>query len=159
MSPACEDLRPLLDGELPDEDQRRIRAHLAGCEACATRFHDLLQLEVLARLALEDAEESARWVSARQARERLPGAWNEDVPANWPAEAPIVAAPPPPPEHQEGRSWHHGARRYRRRCPGCASCCPWYAEGEAVEAVRAPRWPCPRAGRSGAALLRPRPRR
>lgn len=158
MNTACEDLRSFLDGELPPEDQRRVRGHLAGCEACAARFHDLLQLEVLARLALEDAAESERWVSARQARDAVPGSWDEDVPANWPGDS-LASTVPPPPEHQEGRAWHQGARRFRRRCPGCASCCPWFAEGEAVEAVIAPRWPCPRASRSGATALRPRPRR
>ncbi|RKH14756.1 hypothetical protein D7Y13_03660 [Corallococcus praedator] len=158
MSTACEDLRPLLDGELAPEDQRRVRGHLAGCEACAARFHDLLQLEVLARLALEDAAESERWVSARRVREDVPGSWDEDVPANWPGDA-LAADAPPPPEHLEGRAWHQGARRFRRRCPGCASCCPWFAEGEKVEALSAPRWPCPRASRAGGTLLRPRPRR
>lgn len=157
MSTACEDLRPFLDGELSAEDQRRVRGHLARCDVCAGRFHDLLQLEMLARLALEDAAESERWVSARQARDTVPGSWDDEVPAHWPGGVLPEHAPPPP--EREGRAWHQGARRFRRRCPGCASCCPWFAQAEDVEAVSAPRWPCPRASRSGGTLLRPRSRR
>ncbi|NOJ98310.1 hypothetical protein HMI51_35905 [Corallococcus coralloides] len=154
---ACEDLQPLLDGSLSAEDQRRVRGHLATCDVCARRFHDLLQLEMLARLALEDPAESERWVSARQARETVPGSDWDGVPESWPGDA-LAAQVPPPPE-REGRAWHQGARRFRRRCPGCANCCPWFAKTEAVEAVSAPRLPCPRTSRSGATLLRPRTRR
>ncbi|GMU09238.1 anti-sigma factor family protein [Corallococcus caeni] len=157
MSTACEDLQPFLDGSLSAEDQRRVRGHLAGCDVCARRFHDLLQLEMLARLALEDAAESERWVSARQARETLPGSWDDAVPERWPGD--VLATEVPPPPEREGRAWHQGARRFRRRCPGCANCCPWFSKTEAVEAVSAPRLPCPRSSRSGGTLLRPRSRR
>lgn len=153
----CEDLQPFLDGSLSAEDQRRVRAHLAHCDVCARRFHDLLQLEMLARLALEDPAESERWVSARRARDTVPGSWDDDVPESWPGD--VLATQTPPPPAREGRAWHQGARRFRRRCPGCANCCPWFAKTEAVEAVSVPRLPCPRSSRSGGTLLRPRTRR
>jgi hypothetical protein len=157
MSTGCEDLQPFLDGTLPEAEQQRIRRHLAGCDVCSKRFHDLLQLEMLARLALEDAAESERWVSARQPRETLPVTWDDALPADWPGSADSALAAPP--SAREGQAWHDGARRFRRHCPGCASCCPWFAPVEAVETVRPLRWPCPRAGRSGALQPRPRSRR
>ncbi|MBJ6762025.1 hypothetical protein JGU66_14720 [Myxococcaceae bacterium JPH2] len=72
MSPACARLRSFLDGLLDARAQRHFRRHLGNCEACGQRFLEMLQLEVLARLALDDVEARERAVAERRVREDTP---------------------------------------------------------------------------------------
>jgi tetratricopeptide (TPR) repeat protein len=48
MNTLCEKLDLFIDGELSEEECQHMHGHLAGCEVCATGFHEALQLEVLA---------------------------------------------------------------------------------------------------------------
>jgi tetratricopeptide (TPR) repeat protein len=54
MSTLCEKLDLFIDGELSEEERQHMHGHLAGCEVCATGFHEALQLEVLAAEAFGD---------------------------------------------------------------------------------------------------------
>ncbi|WP_415829466.1 anti-sigma factor family protein, partial [Corallococcus exiguus] len=51
MNVHCPHLPAFVDGELPLEHHEDFRAHLASCEACGVRLHDLLQADILGRLA------------------------------------------------------------------------------------------------------------
>ncbi|RKG74840.1 zf-HC2 domain-containing protein, partial [Corallococcus exercitus] len=55
MNSHCTHLPAFVNGELPLELHEGFRAHLASCEDCGVRFHDLLQADVLGRLAIAKA--------------------------------------------------------------------------------------------------------
>ncbi|MCY1043269.1 CHAT domain-containing protein [Corallococcus sp. bb12-1] len=86
----CANLAAFVDGHLPPEAHEGFLAHLAGCEACGVRFHDLLQLDVLGRLAMEGTG------SPQAALEAVP------LPAAVPAPQPL---PPPEPVRPGRRPW------------------------------------------------------
>ena len=58
MSAGCTNLPAFADGELPPESQDRFRAHLVSCPVCWARFHELLQVDVLGRLAFAQGAEA-----------------------------------------------------------------------------------------------------
>ncbi|RYZ40049.1 MAG: zf-HC2 domain-containing protein, partial [Myxococcaceae bacterium] len=53
MNADCVNLAAFVDGHLPPEAHEAFLSHLAGCESCGVRFHELLQLDVLGRLAMD----------------------------------------------------------------------------------------------------------
>ncbi|NOK15648.1 CHAT domain-containing protein [Corallococcus carmarthensis] len=51
-------LPAFVDGELPPESQDGFRAHLVSCQVCWARFHELLQVDMLGRMALAEVAEA-----------------------------------------------------------------------------------------------------
>lgn len=80
MTADCPNLSAFVDGGLPLEDQDGFRAHLASCEVCWVRLHELLQVDVLGRMAF--AEEA-------EVREAASAPWPQ------PPTATVMEAPPP----------------------------------------------------------------
>ncbi|RKH44789.1 anti-sigma factor family protein, partial [Corallococcus sicarius] len=60
----CPNLSAFVDGGLPPEDQDGFRAHLASCEVCWVRLHELLQVDVLGRMAFAEEAEVREAASA-----------------------------------------------------------------------------------------------
>ncbi|NOK08317.1 anti-sigma factor family protein, partial [Corallococcus exercitus] len=92
MNAHCTRLPAFVDGELPLEHHEGFRAHLVSCVACGVRFHDLLQADILGRLALAKAAPTHEATA--------------DSPAPWsvPFEPADVRVPPP----RRGRPhWSH----------------------------------------------------
>ncbi|GMU07656.1 CHAT domain-containing protein [Corallococcus caeni] len=92
MNAHCTRLTAFVDGELPLEHHEGFRAHLVSCVACGVRFHDLLQADILGRLALAKAAPTHEATA--------------DSPAPWsvPFEPADVRVPPP----RRGRPhWSH----------------------------------------------------
>ncbi|CAM3207158.1 zf-HC2 domain-containing protein [Corallococcus sp. ZKHCc1 1396] len=56
MIAECVSLTAFVDGHLAPEAHEGFLSHLTGCEACGIRFHELLQLDVLGRLAMDGAQ-------------------------------------------------------------------------------------------------------
>ncbi|MFP2895650.1 zf-HC2 domain-containing protein [Corallococcus sp. 4LFB] len=83
MNAHCTHLPAFVDGELPREHHEGFRAHLASCEACGVRFHDLLQADILGRLAIAKAAPASDAPAA------------SPVPWPVPSEPAEVLVPPP----------------------------------------------------------------
>ncbi|RKH20686.1 hypothetical protein D7Y13_35270 [Corallococcus praedator] len=67
----CANLPSFVDGHLPPEEHEGFLSHLPGCEACGVRFHDLLQLDVLGRLAMDGADVPQEAAAVRMRRPHL----------------------------------------------------------------------------------------
>ncbi|AFE07789.1 hypothetical protein COCOR_07875 [Corallococcus coralloides DSM 2259] len=98
MNSHCAHLPAFVDGELPLENHDDFRAHLASCEDCAVRFHDLLQADILGRLA------HAKAPPTPEATGIPPTPW-----PLTPSEPAGVRAPPPRPRRWRPHWSHVGA--------------------------------------------------
>ena len=59
--PYLEDLSALIDGELPEESQAEVRAHVDSCESCTARVAALCQVDLaLAELPVHEPSEDLR---------------------------------------------------------------------------------------------------
>ncbi|MBN8230378.1 CHAT domain-containing protein [Corallococcus macrosporus] len=93
MNGHCTHLPAFVDGELPLEHHEGFRAHLASCEDCGARFHDLLQADILGRLAAAKAAPTPE----------APGA----SPAPWPVPSEPAEVMAPPPARRWRPQWNH----------------------------------------------------